>query len=119
MTDPTLRNSDDSGPNGSDDAAFIDRIALPLRRPEQLDITFEARVMSAVHAEARAGSGPGSRRRLPVIEWWLKPRVLRGTPLLGLAAAAALVGLTLLGSQTIRSLRGPETPASIAASVDT
>src|SRR5262245_66355734 len=78
--------SEERGEN-AEEQRFVERIAIPLRRAEQVDVTFEARVMSAVHAEARAGALPGAGARPRALEWWLKPRVLRATPLLGGVAA--------------------------------
>jgi predicted carbohydrate-binding protein with CBM48 len=115
MKDANIPNEDRAAQNDSDDLRFVERIALPLRQPEQVDITFEARVMSAVHAEARAGSVPGARARPRLIEWWLKPRVLRTTPLIGVAAAAALIVFTLLASQTIRNFIGQQNGAVVNA----
>lgn len=104
------------GHDGADDG-FVERIARPLRAQEQLDETFEVRVMSAVHAEARAHRTPARRRRPAALDWWLRPRVVRVSPWHGLAAAAACIALTLVGGQLIRSLTGGgDRPAAAAAS---
>jgi hypothetical protein len=115
MTDRDMSGRTDADGEDADRAAFAERIARPLRTPEQLDITFEARVMSAVQAEARAGHVPGADRQRAVIGWWLHPRLLRVSPLRMLAAAAALVGLTLLGSQAMPLLMGPDIQGSASA----
>jgi hypothetical protein len=82
-----------------EDMAFAKRIAEPLQAAERLDVTFEARVMSAIHAETRAGSfTPRS--------WWLRPMTIRVSPVAGLAAAAALAGIVLLGALVTRP-QGP------------
>ncbi len=85
-----------------EDLAFSEWMARPLRAPERLDVTFEARVMSAVHAEARAGGAPharGARTR-----WWLRSRTLRISPVVGFAAAAGFAGIVLAAAEGARSL---------------
>jgi hypothetical protein len=110
-----------AGGGERDDAndRFVEGIARPLRAPEKLDETFELRVMSAVHAEARAGRAPGRRTRAPIIDWWLRPRAVRFSPLHGLAAAAATVVLTLLAGQLMRSLTGADATLDASAQADT
>jgi hypothetical protein len=78
------------------DDKFAERISKPLRAPERVDSTFEARAMSAVFAAMRAGEGPslGNRRN-----WWLRPRTFRLTPMASLALAAGFAAL-LVGAQT-------------------
>jgi len=104
------------------DDAFVERIAEPLRAPERADATFEARAMSAVHAAAWAD---GADNRYTDRSWWLRPRVLRVSPLASLAVAAGFVGLVLAGSAALGSLdRGAidgqvGTRRSIAATRDT
>lgn len=75
--------------------AFAERIAARLRAPEHADPTFEARAMSAVHAAARESASRAERR-----SWWLRPRVMRITPLATLAMAAGLV--LMLASSWVR-----------------
>jgi hypothetical protein len=97
-------------------------VAEPLRRPERLDVTFEARVMSAVQAEVRAGHQPGRRARFAVLDWWLRPRVLNITPVAGLGMAAVSVMFVLLGAWTVQSIMKNDTEGSrmrSAAAVDT
>lgn len=85
---------------------FIERIAGPLRAPEHVDATFEARAMSAVQAAAREAA---TRQQ----SWWLRPRTVRVNPLTSLALAAGFAGLVLVGAQVVDSisraprLRGP------------
>ncbi len=107
MTDRNMSSRTDADGEDADRAAFAERIAKPLRAPEQLDVTFEARVLSAVQAEERAGHGPSAGKQPAVIGWWLHPRVVRVSPLRALAAAAAVAGLTLLGGQAIQALVDP------------
>ncbi len=87
---------------GDADDDFVERIARPLRAREKLVETFEVRVMSAVHAEARARTTPGPRRRPAAFDWWLRPRVVRLSPLHGLAAAAACIALALPAAAQVR-----------------
>jgi hypothetical protein len=83
-----------AGGGERDDAndRFVEGIARPLRAPEKLDETFELRVMSAVHAEARAGRAPGRRTRAPIIDWWLRPRAVRFVQIDPAAHSVSLVG---------------------------
>jgi hypothetical protein len=94
-----------SRPQADDDDrepdAFAERIGDAMRAPERLDLTFEARVMSAVHAEARAGHAPRTRRPGPFTEYWLSPRIVRVSRLRSLALGVVVAGLTVMASQTI------------------
>jgi hypothetical protein len=107
---------------GDTDAAFVARIAGPLRAPESLDATFEHRLMSAVHADAlhrvigARGASHDDRG------WWRRPRTVSMSPLAGLALAASLVGLLALGSAAIGSVLAEwrlTAPAAIASRHDT
>lgn len=101
------------------DDAFAERIAEPLRAPEHADATFEARAMSAVHAAAWAsGADSGYANR----SWWLRPRMLRISPLASLAFAAGFAGLVLAGSTALdRGAIGLQAGAvrSVASTRDT
>jgi hypothetical protein len=93
------RQSDLFEPSDRGDDAFVRAIAKPLRTPETLDASFEARVMSAVHAERR-------QRRTTVLwspRWWTSPQTMTVTPLGGLALAAGLAAVLLVGRTTLRS----------------
>lgn len=72
---------------------FAERVARPLRAAEQADETFDARVMSAVYAEARA-----RQRTAAPAAWWRRERAVRLSPLGTLALAAGLTGLVALGA---------------------
>jgi hypothetical protein len=91
------RQSDLFEPAESGDEAFIRAIAKPLRTAEALDASFEARVMSAVHAERPSNpvTSPWSQR------WWTSPRTITVTPLGGLALAAGLAAVLLVGRATL------------------
>jgi Carbohydrate-binding module 48 (Isoamylase N-terminal domain) len=71
---------------------LISRVVDELRAPVALDPVFDARVMAAVRRAA-----PG-RWRL-ALRWWTEPRPFRLSPLTGLASAAALAGLLVLGAR--------------------
>jgi hypothetical protein len=78
-------NYDDSAM--AKDTEFAERIAARLRTPEQVDASFEKRLMEKVHAEVgiplpASGSSEHS--------WWHAERVFRVTPLTALALAAGI-----------------------------
>jgi hypothetical protein len=79
--------------------AAIENIAGPLRAPVHLDDTFEARVMSAVHAEALVPGNPDDEASVP---WWRKEYSIRLSPLSALAVAASLL-IAILGGSAIFS----------------
>lgn len=79
---------------------FAERIARPLRDSDQLDPTFEARVMSGVHAEVRGGGRP--RRAAP--GWWRRPGAVQLSPLGALALAAGIAAVAIVGDAGVRAL---------------
>jgi hypothetical protein len=83
---------------------FAARVAAPLKAPVTLDAGFEARVMRAVAEASRP--------------WWQRRRTLTLSPLGGLALAAGLAGLVVLGAVGgARMLNEPAT--TIASAPDT
>jgi hypothetical protein len=88
------------------DGRFVERISVPLRAPERLGDSFEARVMSAAHAEVRAGFRAGSRTPTSV-GWWRRPRTVAVSPLAGVAMAAGFLGVAVLGDAALRSALRP------------
>ena len=76
--------------HGFADDSLIARVAAELRRPVPLRPEFDARVMAAVHRASPS---------LPVRAWtWLcEPRVVAVSPLGGLAMAAGVAGLVMVG----------------------
>ena len=86
MTDEPLR--DDCSSTGELPADAIDRMAAPLRAPVTLDEEFEGRVMRAVR---------GARPHSSTIAWWRRGYTIRLTPLTGLALAASLTLVAVLG----------------------
>lgn len=96
-----------------DDEEFLEQIASPLREPVQLSSGFEARVMAA--ARKRESTG--------VLEWIVRPRVLRLSPLAGLAAAAGIAIAVLTVDRVGADRAAPRVvatlPSAPAAAVDT
>ena len=101
------RRDDDDGDLDAPDPAlerFAERIAAPLRAPERADATFRARLMATVRAEAElaeaepARAEPAGASREP---WYRRSVTVRLTPLRGLAAAAAIGGVMLLGARAL------------------
>ncbi len=97
-------------PESSGDIAFLERVARPLRSPEFLDESFEPRLMEQVRREAPA-LYPSSRNA----SWWRTERVVRVSPLTGLAIAAGLAGVVALSS-LVGGMRGSPSGASTPAS---
>lgn len=96
-----------------EDEDFLERMATPLRAPIEASAGFEARVMAAVRKPESA-----------MLAWVVRPRVLRLSPLAGLAAAAgiAIVALSLdrAGSESPPPRLAATVPAAVAAAqVDT
>lgn len=95
------------------DEDFLESVAKPLRAPVRASDGFEARVMAAVRAPEPSG----------VLSWVVRPRVLRLSPLAGLAAAASIAVAVLsldrvgAGREQAQVTAVPVTAAS--ASVDT
>jgi hypothetical protein len=87
--------------HGSGDDLLIARVADELRRPVAARLGFDVRVMAAVR---RARPSP------PVRAWtWLRePRILAVSPLGGLAMAAGLAGLVIVGTWSVRAARNSD-----------
>jgi hypothetical protein len=99
-----------------DDEEFLERMAKPLRAPVELSAGFEARVMAAARKRESASA----------LAWIMRPRVLRLSPLAGLAAAAgiALAVLTVERAGSDRAVTrvaatAPGATAAPVAAVDT
>src|SRR5687768_757373 len=88
--------TEDQSEMTSEDIAFLERVAKPLRSPELVDDTFEPRLMAQVR---RVGSTlyPASRSTRST-SWWRTERVVRVSPIAGLAMAAGLAGVIALSS---------------------
>jgi hypothetical protein len=90
---------------------FASRIVEPLRAPERVDATFEARAMSAVHAAAREEAVRNAAR-----PWWIRSQTVRVTPLATLALAAGFAAI-VFATPSLLKLRSQTSP--VAARVDT
>jgi hypothetical protein len=80
----------------SEDIAFLERVAKPLRSPEFLDDSFEPRLMAQVRRAASTLYPPS--RSGASASWWRTERVVRVSPITGLAMAAGLAGVIALSS---------------------
>lgn len=93
------------------DEEFLEQISAPLRAPVEPSAGFEARVMASVREREKSG----------VLEWVVRPRVLRLSPLVGLAAAAgiaiAALAVDRAGADRERSQGARAVP--VAAVMDT
>ena len=86
--------------SSEDDAAFMDRVAAPLRAAERVDSTFGERVMSAVRADLRERDAASRSTSAPQRRgWWRRGWTLRLTPITAMAAAAAIAVVALLGAR--------------------
>ncbi len=92
-------------------AAFCERIAVDLRRPERLDASFDARLMESVRQEAQSLRDKTRSRS----SWWRTERVLRVSPLGGLALAAGISMLVALSTLAIGSRVWSRSTGSVAA----
>lgn len=96
-----------------DDEEFLARMAKPLRAPVELSAGFEAKVVAAARKRDSAS----------VLAWIMRPRVLRLSPLAGLAAAGgiALAVLTVerAGSDRAATQIAATAPGAPVAAVDT
>jgi len=78
------------------DAAFLERVAGPLRSPEFLDGSFEQRLMEKIRREGPVFYPAPAPTR--AASWWRTERVVRLSPLTGLAVAAGLAAVIALSS---------------------
>ena len=101
MTDRPLHDASNGGPVPDD---VIERMAAPLREPVRFDEEFDERVMRAVRAAA------GTRA-----PWWRRGPTLRVTPLTGLALAASLALVAVLGRMSATSGERRENQVATAA----
>lgn len=99
-------NFEIGGREATDDAAFAERIAAPLRAPERAHPSLEKRLMDRVRMEgpalypARADSHES---------WWWTKRVFEFKPLTGLAAAAGVTAIVALSGIAIGTKIGGRT----------
>lgn len=107
MTDRPL--PDDAADIPKVPAELIERMAAPLRAPVTLDEEFEGRVMRAVRRSAASEGAPRARR------WWQRSYTVELTPISGLAVAASLAVVAVLGGVTARRAAGSVAAVTAAA----
>jgi len=84
----------------SEDAAFADRIAEPLRAPERAHPSFEKRLMERVRSE---GAGWYPARSPGNGFWWRHEWLIRVSPWTGIAIAAGISAIFTLGGIAVGS----------------
>jgi hypothetical protein len=91
------------------DAEVIARIVAPLKAAEHLDETFDARVMSAVHAEVLGRLDAAHAARLQETRshrlWLLRPRSFQISPIAGIALAASVAAVFFLAGNGLQIRR--------------
>jgi hypothetical protein len=92
-----------------EDAAFLEQVAAPLRAVEYAHPSFEKRLMERVQIE---GPTLYPVRRLSHASWWREQRVLRISPLTGLAMAAGITTIIALSGIALGSRISARSPAS-------
>lgn len=94
------------------DDAFARQIVAPLRAPEHVHPSFEKRLMDKVYAEGpRLYPATASAQR----SWWRRERVIRISPVAGLALAAGIGGIIVLSAITLGSLIAVPSSPTVAA----
>lgn len=89
------------------DARFAARIAAPLRAAEHVHPSFEKRLMEKVRAEGASLYPAMVSNDL----WWKRKRVVRVSPLAGLALAAGIGAIVVVSSLAIGSRMSTSAPA--------
>ena len=106
MTDHPLPDDSSARADPGDEA--IERIAAALREPVMFDDEFTARVMRSVRESRAAAAAPRS--------WWRRGYTLHVTPLAGLALAAGLALVAVLGRASVAGPTPGPQPVSSASS---
>jgi hypothetical protein len=96
----------------AEDEAFAERIASALRAPERAHPSFEKRLMDRVRAE---GATLYPVRATAQKSWWRRERVLRVSPIAGLALAAGISAIVALSTIAIGSRINLHRNAPVAA----
>lgn len=106
MDDITEVNHQSEHDDDAADAAFCERVAQPMRTREELNASFEARVMAAVHSQHATSPATGklttdqsSRSR----GWWRRSYTVHISPMTALATAAGFAIIVLFGQATVQS----------------
>ena len=98
-----------------DDKALLERIGAYLRAPERVGEDFSVRVLERIRVIAIE---PGQvNNPAPVQSWWTRPRILTLSPLAGLAMAASIAAVAVLGTLAAASLTDGNRPAVAANTV--
>jgi len=92
-----------------EDAAFVEQVAARLRAAEYAHPSFERRLMENVRIE---GSALYPVRVSSNASWWRTPRVVRLSPLTGLAMAAGISAIIALSGIALGSRISARWPAS-------
>lgn len=91
--------------NDEPDRASVEKIINHLRTPVSLDETFDLRVMSAVHgvalAQVDAQHWVSEATEENAAPWWRKKYTVRLSAWSGLALAASIFGIMLIGAKII------------------
>jgi hypothetical protein len=91
--------------NDEPDRASVEKIINHLRTPVSLDETFDLRVMSAVHgvalAQVDAQHSVSEATEENAAPWWRKKYTVRLSAWSGLALAASIFGIMLIGAKII------------------
>jgi hypothetical protein len=108
----------------SDDRDLAERVAAPLRAPEPVDATFEARLMAGARGAIARGEAPWQQpnvfaQRRPRRSWLTTPRELVLSPLAGLAAAAVFAGLIVGVTLAVSRSGGSATQPVVAVAAPT
>ena|SRR5438045_1744656 len=99
------------------DTAFVTRIAQSLKAPEALDTTFEQRLGATIRADAVSKQKASTLGRART--WWTRERTLSLSPLAGLALAAGLAAITVVGTLSVPALRHSRLTAKTVAGAGT
>ena len=97
----------------AEDDAFAERIASALRMSERAHPSFEKRLMDKVRAEGATLYPTGATIQK---SWWRRERVLRVSPIAGLALAAGISAIVALSTIAIGSRINLRKNATVAAS---
>ena len=85
-----------------DEQELIERIARELRAGVRVGASFDARVMAAVRGAEPPAREADTRPLTLERPWLLRPRAVRVSPLLGLAAAAGFAMIVATGTLLLR-----------------
>lgn len=98
----------DAGFSGEDDV--VRRVAATLREPVAVSAGFDERVMQQVRGHGAS--------RVRSLSWLVRPRVIRMSPLIGLAAAAAIAAIAVLAPRAASRLGSDAGSAPVPAAIE-